>query len=44
MVVYTYEDILWSKLDKILGDIKLVKVYICDILVLSKNDFQKHIY
>ena len=31
-------------MDKLLGDIKVVKTYINDILVLSKKIFSKHIY
>ena len=37
-------DIFQSKADKLLGDIEGVKTYIDDILVLSKDRFEKHIY
>ena len=36
-------DILQAKLDKLLGDIKRVKTYIGDILVLNKDIFSKYI-
>ena len=36
-------NIFQSKLDKIIGDIKGVKIYIDDILILSKYSFEKHI-
>ena len=32
-----------SKVDKLLSDIKVIKTYINDILVLGKNSFGKHI-
>ena len=32
-------DILQSKVDKIIGDIKVIKTYINDILVLIKDCF-----
>ena len=35
-------DIFQSKVDKLLGDIKGVKMYIADILVLSKYSFEKN--
>ena len=37
-------DIFQDKLDKLLCDIKGVKTYIDDILVLIKQSFSKHIY
>ena len=36
-------DIFQAKVDKIFGDIKGVKTYINDILVLCKDFFEKHI-
>ena len=36
-------DIFQVKLDEILGDINIVKHYINDILVLSKDSYEKHI-
>ena len=36
-------DILQAKVDELLGDIEVVKMYIDDILVLSKELFTKHI-
>ena len=36
-------DIFQSKVDKILGDIKGFKMYINDILVLSKNCSKNHV-
>ena len=35
-------DIFQAKVDKLLGDIQGVKTYIDDILVLSKDSFEKH--
>ena len=37
-------DIFQAKVDKLIGDIEGVKTYICDILVLSKDSFENHIY
>ena len=37
-------DIFQSKVDELLGDIEGVKTYIDDILVLSKDIFEKEIY
>ena len=37
------EDILQAKVDKLLGDIEEVKTYICDIIVLRNDYFEKHI-
>ena len=39
----TSVDIFQAKVDKLLGDIKGVKIYINDILFLSKDCFTKHI-
>ena len=36
-------DVFQAKVDKIIGDIKGIKTYTNDILVLSKNRFSKHI-
>ena len=36
-------DILQAKVDELLGDIKIVKTYIGDIIVLRKGCFTKHI-
>ena len=36
-------DIFQAKVDKLLGDIEVVKTYINDILVLSKDCFGNHI-
>ena len=36
-------DIFKDKVDKIIGNVKEVKIYIDDILVLSKESFSKHI-
>ena len=41
--MYVSGDILQYKVDKILGDIKGVKTYIDDIIVLSKDCFITHI-
>ena len=43
MGMCTLGDIFQSKVDKLLGDIKGVKMYIDDILVLSKDCFRNHI-
>ena len=43
MGMYNLEDIFQDKVDKLLGDIEGVKTYIDDILVLSKDRFEKHI-
>ena len=37
-------DIFQAKVDKLLGDIEGVKMYIDDILVLGKDSFEKLIY
>ena len=37
-------DILQAKIDKILSDIKGIKTYIDDILVLGQDIFENHIY
>ena len=37
-------DIFQAKVDELLGVIEGVKTYIYDILVLSKDSFEKHIY
>ena len=36
-------DILQAKLDKLLGDIEVVKTYINDILILGNDSFENHI-
>ena len=36
-------DIFQAKVDKLIGDIEVVKAYIGDILVLIKDRFEKHI-
>ena len=36
-------DIFQAKLDKLRGDIEIVKTYIDDIIVLSKDIFENHI-
>ena len=36
-------DIFQAKVDELLGDIEGVKTYIDDILVLSKDSFEKHL-
>ena len=36
-------DIFQSKIDKLLGDIERVKIYIENNLVPSKDDYPKHI-
>ena len=43
MVMFTYGDILQSKVDKLLGDISGVKIYIDNIMVLNKGKFEIHI-
>ena len=37
-------DIFQAKVDKLLSDIEFVEMYIDDILVLSKDNFENHIY
>ena len=37
-------DILQSKVNELLGDIEGIKTYIDDIIVLSKDIFENHIY
>ena len=44
MGIYTLGNTFQSELDDLLSDIKGVKLYINDILVLSKEIFSKHIY
>ena len=44
MGMFASEDIIQSKVDELIGDIKGVKTYIDDILVLIKDCFKKHIY
>ena len=44
MGMCTLGDTFQYKLDDLLSDIKGVKLYINDILVLSKEIFSKHIY
>ena len=36
-------DIFQDKVDKLLGEIKGLKTYIDDIIILSKDIFEKHI-
>ena len=36
-------DIFQAKVDELLGDIKDIKTYIGDIIILSKDYFKKHI-
>ena len=43
MGMCAYGDIFQSKVDEILSDIKGVKTYIDDILVLGKDSFENHI-
>ena len=43
MVMCTSGDIFQYKLDNIIGDIEGVKIYICHILVLDKDNFHKNI-
>ena len=43
MGMCTLGDIFQSKVDKLLGDINGIKMYIDDILVLGKDCFRKHI-
>ena len=43
MVMYDLGDIFQAKVDELLSDIKGVKTYIDDILVLSKYFFVNHI-
>ena len=43
VVMCTSGDIFQSKVDKLLGDIKGVKMYIDDLLVLAQDSFKKHI-
>ena len=38
------KDIFQAKLDELLGDIKGIKTYIDDILLLSKDSFENHIH
>ena len=42
MGMCTLGDIFQAKIDKILGDIEGVNMYIDDILVLNKDNFEKH--
>ena len=44
MGIFTLGNTFQSELDDLLSDIKGVKLYINDILVLSKEIFSKHIY
>ena len=43
MGICSLGDIYQAKVDKLLGDIEGVKIYIDDILVLSRDCFTKHI-
>ena len=43
MVMFPSGDILQAKIDKLLDYIEGVKTYIDDILVLSKDSFEKNI-
>ena len=43
MVMCASGDIFQYKVDELLGDIKVIKTYIDDIIVLSKYCFRKHI-
>ena len=42
MGMCTSGDIFQAKVDKLLGDIKGVKTYVDDIIVLSRDRFKKH--
>ena len=44
MVMCAYGDIFQAKVDKLVGDIEGIKIYINDILVLSKYYFKNHLY
>ena len=44
MVMCASGDIFQAKVDEIIGDIKGVKMYIDDILVLGQDIFENHIY
>ena len=44
MFMFASGDILQSKVDNLLGYIKGVNTYICDILVLGKDSFKNKIY
>ena len=43
MVMCASGDIFQAKVDELLGDIKDIKTYIGDIIILSKDYFKKHI-
>ena len=43
MGMCAYGDIFQSKVDELLGDVKGVKTYIGDIIVLGKDSFENHI-
>ena len=43
MGMCTSGDIFQANIDELLGDIKGIKTYIDDILVLSKDSFEKHV-
>ena len=43
MGMYASGDIFQANVDELLGDIEDIKTYIDDILVLSKDSFEKHI-
>ena len=43
MVICASGDIFQYKVDELLGDTKVVKTYIGDILVLGKDSFENHI-
>ena len=43
VVVFTYGDIFQSKLNELLSNIKVVDIYIDDILIISKYNCPKHI-
>ena len=40
--MYASGDIFQAKLDHLLGEIKVLKTYINNIMVLSNNTFNKH--
>ena len=42
MGMWTSGDIFQAKFDKIFGDIKGVKTYINDIIVLNKDSYENH--
>ena len=44
MVMCALGDIFQDKVDKIIGDIEVVKTYTVGILVLSKESLYNHIY